>query len=77
MIVFGALLVLAGVGVLAARRRIIAAMWARLDRATKRSGGSRDSLVGMVPSMALIVTVGSAWIILGAALAALTLRLQT
>ena len=77
MIVFGAVLVLAGVGVIAARHRIVAGMWARLDRATKKSGGSRDSLVGMVPSMALIVTVGSAWIVLGAALAALTLTLQT
>jgi hypothetical protein len=77
MIVFGALLVLAGVGVLAARHRIIAAMWARLDRATKKSGGSRDSLVGMVPSMTLVVAVGVAWIVLGAALAALTLTLQT
>jgi hypothetical protein len=77
MIVVGVVLVLAGVGVLAARHRIIGAMWARLDRATKKSGGSRDSLMGMVPSTTLVVVVGLAWIVLGASLAALTLTLQT
>lgn len=61
----GAALLLAGVGVLVARHRVLAFMWAQLDRASKNSGTLR---VGIAPSMTLVIVVGCSWIVLGSAL---------
>lgn len=69
----GVALVLAGVGVLVARGRILDAMKRQLGNARRANRDLAAEPEGIMPSKPLIIIVGFAWVGLGAAMISLSI----